>query len=110
MACRNCDPNYFTLTVYQEKDGNILLHEAEHSPAMDLLWARITKAVNHHSCTDDPRVIELVEAVTRVCDVMKQQQKSPIKKSDKYLSVYYRACLENAERFIRTALAAVRLK
>lgn len=71
---------------------------------------RLFSCINALAGLNPEGVRELVEAVTRVCDIMKQQQKSPKKKSDKYLSVYYRACLENSERFIRTALAAVRLK
>ena len=52
MACRNCDPNYFTLTVYLKKDGTLLLHEAEHSPRMDTLWDCISKEVSNRNCTD----------------------------------------------------------
>ena len=78
MACRNCDQNLFTFTVRLEPDNTILLDKSEDSPAMDGLWSRISKAVNGHSCADNPRVIELVEAAKAVKKYDDALRKMPV--------------------------------
>ena len=104
MTCRNCDPNYFTLTVYRKKDGTLILHEAKHSPAMDMLWDRISKAVNNHSYhstlagLNPERVRVLVEATKKYFQWLDDWKSTPIAEGS------FR------REQMRTALAAVRLK
>jgi len=66
---------------------------------------RIISCVNALAGLEPEAVRKSIELITNICEIMKQQhQKDQKGKGDKYLSVYYRACLENAERFLRIAL------